>query len=284
MKLKFFSKLLLWLGCLLCLAIGAALITAAVCDGVVFHVESVFGCVPADAKWVDLCVLAAGVVLVLFALYALSVPGKLRYRRRSFVVQTTESGDLRIAIKAIEGLVKRCVDMHEEISLSSMRILSGKTGVVVELRISLHGNISIPLAVASLQKQIKQYLLASSGIEAKHVSVTVDTTKMDAVKKCAPYAVTEEADAESEAKKEKKPLHQRLFAQKNEPEKVKAEDAKPAEVKVEEKPEEKTEEEAAPAQPEVPAEPAEEMPAEEAAEATARETVEEEKQEDEAHE
>ena len=248
-KLKFWNKLLLWLGCLLCLALGAALVAAAVCECVVFNVESVFGYVIPDPKWVNLCLIAAGAVLIVFAFYALSIPGKLKYKKRSFVVQTTESGDLRIAVKAIEGLVKRCVDMHEEISLSGMRIYSRKAGVVVELRINLHGNISIPLAVASLQKQIKQYLLASSGIEVYHVTVTVDTTKLDAVKKIAPAAQVEETEAEEEPKKEKKPMHQRIFAR-NEQQEAKAEVKQEAPAKEE-----------APAQEEKQETPAEEAPA-----------------------
>lgn len=229
MKLKIWSKLILWLGCLLSLLIGAALIAAAVSDLVVFSVESVLN-YAVEGKWVDLTLLVCGVVLVLVALYTMSIPGKLRYKKRNFVIQTTESGDLRIAIKAIEGLVKRCVDMHEEISLSSMRILSRKTGVVVELRISLNGNISIPLAVASLQKQIKQYLLASSGIEVNHVSVTVDTTKLGNGKKAAPAAPAVGTEEDAEAKKEKKPMHQRIFASRNEQEAPKAEETPVQEV------------------------------------------------------
>lgn len=280
MKLKIWSKLILWLGCILCLAIGAVLIASAVGNVAVLNVESVLGYAVPDQKWVDIALLAAGIVLVLFALYAMSIPGKLRYKKRSFVVQTTESGDLRIAIKAIEGLVKRCVDMHEEISLSSMRILSRKTGVVVELRIALNGNISIPLAVASLQKQIKQYLLASSGIEVNHVSVTVDTTKMGSVKKAAPLADAEVAEEAGEGKKEKKPMHQRIFASKTE------NTAPKAEAKPEEKmtvAEEKAEE-AAPVQEETVQEaPAaetvtEEIPAEKKAEPAAEAEVQEENQ------
>ena len=268
MKLKIWSKLLLWLGCLVTLLMGAAFIVAAVSDMVVYEVSSVLNYEITNGKCVDLVLLLCGAVLVLFALYAMSIPGKLRYKKRNFVVQNTESGDLRISVKAIEGLVKRCVDMHDEISMSSMRILSRKTGVVVELRVSLNGNISIPLAIASLQKQIKQYLLASSGIEVTHVSVTVDTTRMNAVKKCAPAPNVEQKEEAAQPAEEKKPMHQRLFASKQEA---------PAE-KTAEAAEEKKQEASAEAVKEEPA--AEAVNNEPAAEETAQAEVAEEKKQD----
>lgn len=275
MKLKIWSKLLLWLGCLVTLLMGAAFIVAAVSDMVVYEVTSVLNYEITNGKCVDLVLLLCGAVLVLFALYAMSIPGKLRYKKRNFVVQNTESGDLRISVKAIEGLVKRCVDMHDEISMSSMRILSRKTGVVVELRVSLNGNISIPLAIASLQKQIKQYLLASSGIEVTHVSVTVDTTRMNAVKKCAPAPNVEQKEEAAQPAEEKKPMHQRLFASKQE-----APAEKTAE-KTEEAAEEKKQEASAEAVREEPA--AEAVNNEPAAEETAQAEVAEEKKQDAAN-
>ncbi|MBR6525160.1 MAG: alkaline shock response membrane anchor protein AmaP [Clostridia bacterium] len=275
MKLKIWSKLLLWLGCLLTLLMGAALIAAAVSNAVVYQVQSVLNYEITNGKWVDLVLLVCGAVLVLFALFAMSIPGKLRYKKRNFVVQDTESGDLRISVKAIEGLVKRCVDMHDEISMSNMRIISRKTGVVVELRVSLNGNISIPLAIASLQKQIKQYLLASSGIEVNHVSVTVDTTRMDAVKKCTPAAAPAEEETAQPAE-EKKPVHQRLFASRQENEAAEKAPKKAAEAaeekKQQEAPAENVKEDAAPE-----AEKAlqEEAPAQEASETNAEEKADE---------
>ena len=126
-----------------------------------------------------------------------------------------------------------------------------------------------------MQKQIKQYLLASSGIEVTHVSVTVDTTRMNAVKKCAPAPNVEQKEEAAQPAEEKKPMHQRLFASKQE-----APAEKTAE-KTEEAAEEKKQEASAEAVKEEPA--AEAVNNEPAAEETAQAEVAEEKKQDAAN-
>ena len=171
------------------------------------------------SKWTKLGLMTIGVLDSLFAMYLFTIPHQFTIRRKDFVIQQTENGELRIAVVAIKNLVKKCVDMHEEVSLSHMRIQNGRGGVTVDLSISLANNIIIPLAVSSLQKKIKQYLQASSGIEVKEVRVAVETAK-EATNN-SPYLVKEEAAAEAElpSKEKKQPIHQRLF---------KRDDAQPA--------------------------------------------------------
>jgi hypothetical protein len=151
-----------------------------------------------------------GFVCTGFGGYLLMLPRRYAMQRKDYVVQRTDTGELRIAVKAIENLVEKCIALHEEIQLISMSIMSAREGVVVELNISLANNISIPLAVASLQKQIKQYLVAASGIEVREVRVIVESTKDE------PLLVAE-IEEEEENEPEKAPIHQRLFCQAEQP-------------------------------------------------------------------
>ncbi len=152
------------------------------------------------------------------AVYFLSIPRRLRGDKKEFVVQQTDNGELRISVKAIENLVHKCIQMHDEIHVESMKIHNARDGVVIDLRISLANNISIPLAVASLQKQIKQYLSVSSGIEVSEVRVSVETA-LDSAHEKSPYLVeedmsvpTEEEIKKAEEEQQKKPMHQRIFS------------------------------------------------------------------------
>jgi len=160
--------------------------------------------------------MAVGLVSLGFGVYLLTLPRKFARSKRGFVAQRTENGELRIAIKAIEHLVQRCIDMHNEIKVVSMDISNNHDGVRIELRISLANNISIPLAVASLQKQIKQYLLASSGIDIREVAVSVETASSNVGE--SPYLVEDTINQpngaaihETPENKKKRPLHQRIF-------------------------------------------------------------------------
>ncbi|MBQ8081858.1 MAG: alkaline shock response membrane anchor protein AmaP [Clostridia bacterium] len=150
--------------------------------------------------------LALGAVLLLCSLFILSVPRRIRYNRKEFIVQESENGELRIAVQAVENLVKKCTDMHDEINVLEQRVTNHRDGVVVDLRVSLPNNISIPLAIESLQKQIRQYLTVSTGVSVKEVRVAVVNTENSLVKE-SPYEVGETA----ERAEEKKAPHERVF-------------------------------------------------------------------------
>lgn len=133
--------------------------------------------------------LFAGLVLLLCAAYIFSLPQKSRRRRRAFVVQQTGSGELSISLKALENLVHKTVASHPETTLKGMDISQQKDGVVIDLRVALAGNVNIPLAVSALQKQVKQQLLAATGVDVKEVRVSVETAESPI--KQSPFLVRE---------------------------------------------------------------------------------------------
>ncbi|MBR3015957.1 MAG: hypothetical protein IKH57_02565 [Clostridia bacterium] len=198
MKMKFWERIILMTGVGVTMIVGAVLLVTG------FRASSLSG----ESLTAALRALRiiSGLACSAFSVYLFVMPGHYAMQRRDYVVQRTDTGELRIATKAIESLVEKCVDLHEEIQLISMTIMNVREGVVVELNISLANNISIPLAVASLQKQIKQYLVASSGIEVREVRVIVESTKDE------PLLVAE-IEEEEENEPEKAPMHQRLFCQ-----------------------------------------------------------------------
>ncbi|MBR4538698.1 MAG: hypothetical protein IKO52_07625 [Clostridia bacterium] len=200
MKIKIRDRLILFCGALLTIAAGVMLFIHGIQEK-----NTLF--------------LVGAVVLAAFGGYLIAFPFLYKAKRNDFVIQRTDSGELRIAVKAIENQVQKCIDLHEEIQASAMKILSSREGVVVDLTVTLSNDISIPLAVASLQKQIKQYLIASSGIEVKEVRVSVESTQ-DSVSPEAPEAEDEqpaEKNAAIDVKEKKAPMHQRLFGRADEP-------------------------------------------------------------------
>ena len=198
MKFRFWDRIVLLAGAATVLLAGASLLIGGLRQGIEM---------PAAHRTL---VIIFGVLCAAFGGYVLMLPRRYAMQRKDYVVQRTDTGELRIAVKAIENLVEKCIALHEEIQLISMSIMSAREGVVVELNISLANNISIPLAVASLQKQIKQYLVAASGIEVREVRVIVESTKDE------PLLVAE-IEEEEENEPEKAPIHQRLFCQAEQP-------------------------------------------------------------------
>ncbi len=197
MKIKIWDRLILLLGSLLAIASGVLLFVQGLQIKSALH-------------------MAFAVLTAAFGGYLIVFLRRCSAKRQDFVIQRTDNGELRIAVKAIENQVQKCVDLHEEIQSSTMKIVSGREGVVVDLAVTLDNNISIPLAVASLQKQIKQYLVASSGIEVKEVRVSVESTQ-DSSPAGTPEPEAEQPCEKAAAKEKKAPLHQRLFGREDEP-------------------------------------------------------------------
>lgn len=203
MKIRFWDRLILFAGAVLSVLAGIVLFVAGL---------QLSGIMEELPVWARALCIAGGLLLIAFGGYVITFPRRYSTQRGDFVVQRTESGELRIAVKAVENLVQKCIDLHEEIKPLSMQILNGREGVVVDLNVSLANNISIPLAIASLQKQIKQYLIASSGIEVKEVRVSVESTQ-----EILPETDAGESGEQAAAPKEKPPLHQRLFGTPDQP-------------------------------------------------------------------
>ena len=151
--------------------------------------------------------IAAAVVAVLFALLLIGItlPSKKK-RSSSFAYQQNENGMVRISLKALEALVHRCLNQHSELKVVTCSLFSDEESVRVDVHITLQSDISMPLAVSALQKQIKRYLEACTGVCVEEVRVFVDGTLnpgKNAEK--SPYAIPAEllggelTDGEEEA-------------------------------------------------------------------------------------
>lgn len=122
-----------------------------------------------------LLLVAAAAVLVILALrlIAVTLPPKKK-RSSNFALQRNENGMVRISVKALEALVQRCLNQHPEIKVVSSSLSSDEECVRVDVHVALQSDISMPLAISSLQKQIKRYLEACSGVKVEEVRVFVD--------------------------------------------------------------------------------------------------------------
>lgn len=175
-----------------------------------------------------------GIVVLLMGILCLHLAFR-RSKRKDFVVQSTDAGELSISIKAIDNLVQRCVEKHEELHVTSTTLENTRDGLVIGMRVGLANGVNIPLAVNALQKQIRQYVTACSGVDVHEVKVQVDTTA--AKGKPSVYAVPDmlenvtlprndapvpeepvaPAAEEAAEEKEEKCLHQRLFGEEEQP-------------------------------------------------------------------
>lgn len=140
---------------------------------------------------VKLALIGVAVVMVLFALrlFTMILPKK-KQKSSNFAIQQNENGMVRISVKALEALVQRCLSQHAELKVVTSSLYSDEESVRVDVHITLQSDISMPLAISSLQKQIKRYLEACAGVNVKEVRVFVEgATPATEATAQSPYAI-----------------------------------------------------------------------------------------------
>ena len=127
------------------------------------------------------------VILLLIGLYCILMLFRHRSKRDKFILQKMESGDLAISLKALETMVSKCMEQHSEIVTEGIRLENQRDGLIIRIRGKVAGGISIPLTIDTLQKQIKQYVTACSGVEVKGIRVQIESSGEEA--QDAPFAI-----------------------------------------------------------------------------------------------
>ena len=143
-------------------------------------------------SWLQRCglILCALVLFILgILLVGITLPGK-RKRSSNYAIQHNENGMVRISVKALEALVQKVLDEHAELKVVTSSMHSDEESVRVDLHVTMQSDISMPLAISALQKQIKKYIESCSGVMVQEVRVYVDNTT-PATNEAAnsPYAI-----------------------------------------------------------------------------------------------
>ena len=172
MKIRILDRILVALAGLLMLA-GCAALAAQLFFGkdVIGRVTSLL-----TGEQYRIWLIIALAFLMLLGCYCLLILFRHRGRRDKFVMQKTENGELSISLKAMESMVQKCLDPHKELSVQSVRLENQKGGLLIRIRGTVAGGVSIPLTVDALQQQIKQYVTACSGVEVKDIRVQIESS------------------------------------------------------------------------------------------------------------
>ena len=172
----------------------AGILLLACCAGIVAQVffntnltelaEKAFS---SDKPEIRMILIGAAVILLFLGIYCVMVLFRHRKRRDKFIVQKNEGGELAISVKALENMVQKCIDQHQELKMQGIYLENQKDGLLIRLRGTVAGGVSIPLTVEALQRQIRQYVTACSGVEIKGIRVQIDASGEDAAD--APFAI-----------------------------------------------------------------------------------------------
>lgn len=134
------------------------------------------------------CQVLLTVVLLCLGVFCWLLPVQRRASNQNgFIMQKSENGAIGISVKAIEGLVSSCIDQHENISEAEISLEEHHDGIGIVIEAELAAGLNIPLAVGALQKQIRQYVTACTGVDVQEVRVMVEDSDEPLIN--SPYAV-----------------------------------------------------------------------------------------------
>ena len=144
---------------LLALAAGAALVGVEAVRGEQWQLIRLTAWLQGSGVWGGIACIAVAVLALVLALMCLwRVFPHRTASQRGYVIQKNENGSIGVSIRAIEGLIRTCIDKHEAIAKADITVEECRDGIAIGLHIIQAAGVNIPLSVGALQKQIKQYV------------------------------------------------------------------------------------------------------------------------------
>ncbi|MFH1640408.1 MAG: alkaline shock response membrane anchor protein AmaP [Candidatus Omnitrophota bacterium] len=111
-----------------------------------------------------------------------------RFQRERTIAFTTASGEVTIALSAVEDLIKRLGHIIPEIRELRPDVIATKKGIVVDLRVILKSEANIPELTARLQEVTRSKIQEVLGIEEQivikiHVAKIISIEEKDRKRK-----------------------------------------------------------------------------------------------------
>jgi uncharacterized alkaline shock family protein YloU len=100
-----------------------------------------------------------------------------RFQRERTIAFSTSSGEVTIALSAVEDLIKRLSGVIPEIRELRPDVIATKKGIVVDLRVILKSEANIPELTARLQEITKAKIQEALGLE-EQIIIRIHVTKI----------------------------------------------------------------------------------------------------------
>ena len=121
-------------------------------------------------------VIGAGCVVAIFLIWTLTVFLKHRNKRedRGFiVVETSDSGKVRLSIPVIEQMVRQAAATVEGVRDIKPVITGMDDAIDVALNATMENGVHVPTVTVNLQRAIRQYVELNCGISVHQVTVSI---------------------------------------------------------------------------------------------------------------
>lgn len=176
MKLNFgkrFALILHWLSSVIALA---ALVFNAKALELVQAVQNRIG-----EKYTHMALIALAAVYAFLCILALCIllrPSGKRSERGFITVDSSDTGRVRIAVSAIEQMVKQAVGAIGGIAEMKISISSEDDAIAIVVNVSIVAGTHVPTVTLNIQRAIRQFVEMNCGVAVRSVAVNVQAVTM----------------------------------------------------------------------------------------------------------
>ena len=176
MKLNFGRKLILFLHWLLSLAACAVAVLFCVWPDTIYRgFEAAYASIgKASTDIIGLVILALYVIFaVASVIIILSRDGK-RGERGFIIVDSSEAGKTRIAVSAVEQMIRQAVRGVDGISEMKSGIVNCEDAISINTSVTIANGAHVPTVTMNIQRAIRSYIELNCGVAVREVSVSVN--------------------------------------------------------------------------------------------------------------
>lgn len=175
MKLNFGRRLVLFLHWLLSLIVFALVVLWSVSEQTLWKLTAaISGVIGAEAGGVACIALGAlyALLSVLSVIFILS-QDKKRAERGFITVDSSEAGRTRIAVGAVEQMIRQAVRSVDGIADMKSVITNNEDAISISASVSIMNGAHVPTVTMNIQRAIRSYIELNCGVAVREVSVSV---------------------------------------------------------------------------------------------------------------
>ena len=172
MKLNFGKRIVLFIHWLVSLALVAALIFPEYLSRVSAWLQS-----SAVGEYLQIVFIALLAVYSLLSIAVLCMifrrGGAARSERGFITVDSSETGKVRIAISAIEQMVKQAVHAIDGIADMKICITNADDAIAIQVNVTMVNGSHVPTVTLNMQRSIRQFVEMNCGVAVRSVSINI---------------------------------------------------------------------------------------------------------------
>lgn len=203
MKLNVGKRILMFLHWLCSLLVGAALVLLVLKPPFAVDLYKKGRALVNDSQLKIICIAALAIYAILMIAQLCLIFKRRRRADRDFIIMdNSETGRIRIAVSAIESMVRQSVTDIEGISDMKIRIDSNEDSIDIGVNASIVNGGHVPTTTMNMQRSIRQFVEMNCGVAVRSVSVNIRSVtepnagKRGKKKNVAPVVLPEPAPVE----------------------------------------------------------------------------------------